>query len=98
MSAILLVGEEGITLNIYVQPGANKDQFAGKYLARLKVKVQAKAIDGAANESVCQFVAVHFGVSRKCVQILRGINSRQKTVQVLGNPVLLRATAEKLID
>lgn len=97
MPAIFLRQEQGITLNIHVQPGSGKDQFAGTYLSRLKVKVKAKATDGKANEAVLRFVAKCFGVSRTCVVIVRGTSSREKTLKIVGDPAILGAIAENLV-
>jgi uncharacterized protein (TIGR00251 family) len=97
MHAIFLRQEHGVTLNVYVQPGSGKDQFVGTYLGRLKLKVKAKATDGKANEDVLRFVAKCFGVSRSCVVIIRGTSSREKTLEIAGDPAVLGDIAEKLV-
>jgi uncharacterized protein (TIGR00251 family) len=85
MDEILLAHQFGILLNVYVQPNSATTKFAGRYLDRLKLKVSAKALDGAANRETCKFIASYFSVAKSCVQIVRGIRSREKTVQITGN-------------
>jgi hypothetical protein len=97
MNAFFVKQKQGITLNIYVQPGSAKDQVGGTYLDRLKVKVKAKATDGKANEAVLRFVATCFGVAKSCVVIVRGTSSREKTLEIIGEPTALMAVAQKLV-
>jgi uncharacterized protein len=76
--------QDGVTLSLAVQPGAKKSAFAGEHGDRLKLKIAAPPVDGAANEEVVEFLARAFGVKRRDVTILHGETSRQKTVFVAG--------------
>jgi len=98
MSGIVKTNDSGICLNIYVQPGTSQNRFAGQHLDRLKVKISAKAVDGAANDSLRKFVAHHFEVPKGNVQIIRGLSSREKTLRIIGNPTLLSSIAEELLE
>ena len=71
-------------LELHVQPGAGSTGFAGKHGERLKVRLQARAVDGKANEALIDFLAGHFGVPRRSVRILSGLKSRQKRVEILS--------------
>ena len=71
-------------LELHVQPGAASTGFAGKHGERLKVRLQARAVDGKANEALIDFLARHFGVPRRSVRILSGLKSRQKRVEILS--------------
>lgn len=66
-----------------MQPGASRTEFAGKHGERLKVRLQARAVDGKANDALIEFLAAHFGVPRRNVRIVSGLKSRQKRVQIL---------------
>lgn len=70
-------------LELHVQPGASRTEFAGKHGERLKVRLQARAVDGKANDALIEFLAAHFGVPRRNVRIVSGLKSRQKRVQIL---------------
>lgn len=70
-------------LELHVQPGASRTEFAGKHGERLKVRLQARAVDGAANEALIEFLAVHFRVPRRNVRIVSGLRSRQKRVEIV---------------
>ncbi|HET7298151.1 MAG TPA: DUF167 domain-containing protein [Burkholderiales bacterium] len=70
-------------VELHVQPGASRTEFAGKHGERLKVRLQARAVDGKANDALIEFLAGHFGVPRRNVRIVSGLKSRQKRVQIL---------------
>lgn len=70
-------------LELHVQPGASRTEFAGKHGERLKVRLQARAVDGKANDALVEFLAAHFGVPRRNVRIVSGLKSRQKRIQIL---------------
>ena len=46
-------------LDLHVQPGASRTEFAGKHGERIKVRVQGRAVDGKANEALVEFLAAH---------------------------------------
>ena len=49
-----------------------------------KVRVNAKAIDGAANIRLIEILAEHFNVLFGAIRIISGATSRQKIVEVIG--------------
>ena len=69
-------------LELHVQPGASRSEFAGRHGERLKVRLAARAVDGKANEALIEFLAEHYGVPRTRVRILSGAKSRQKRVEI----------------
>jgi uncharacterized protein (TIGR00251 family) len=73
-----------LILDLHVQPGASRTEFAGQHGERLKVRLKARAVEGAANAALVEFLAGHFGVPRRNVTILSGEKSRQKRVSVEG--------------
>lgn len=78
--------KNAITLDLKVAPGAKVNAFAGMHGDRLKVKIAAKAVDGAANEALLQFIAEIFQVPLSCVSLLSGKTSRLKSVSVNARP------------
>ena len=71
-------------LDLHVQPGAARSEFAGKHGERIKVRLAARAVDGKANEALIAFLAEHFKVPKRCVRIESGLKSRQKRVVIEG--------------
>ncbi len=67
-------------LELHVQPGASRSEFAGKHGGRLKVRLAARAVDGKANQALVEFLAGHFHVAKSRVRIASGLKSRQKRV------------------
>lgn len=50
----------------------------------LRVKVNAPAVDDKANSALKKYLAEFFEVSSKTVNIIRGANGREKTVEING--------------
>ena len=71
-------------LDLHVQPGASRSEFAGRHGDRIKVRLAARAVDGKANEALAGFLAAHFGVPRRNVRIAAGLKSRRKRVVIEG--------------
>jgi uncharacterized protein (TIGR00251 family) len=67
-----------------VQPGAKRTAVAGLHGARLKVRLAARAVDGAANRALLEFLADALGAPRCGVAIEAGKTSRQKRISMLG--------------
>jgi len=67
-----------------VQPGAKRTEVAGVHGDRLKIRLAARAVDGAANAALIGFLAERFAVRRGDVRIESGGASRQKRVSVIG--------------
>lgn len=71
-----------IVLELHVQPGAKRTEFAGRHGERLKVRLAAPAHEGRANEALVEFLADHYGVAKKSVTIVSGLRSRAKRVAI----------------
>ena len=69
-------------LDLHVQPGASRTEFAGQHGDRIKVRVRGRAADGKANEALIEFLAAHFQVAKRDVRIVSGLKSRQKRVVI----------------
>jgi len=71
-----------VVLELHVQPGASRSEFAGRHGERIKVRLAARAIDGKANEALVEFLAAHYGVAKRNVRIVAGLKSRHKRVAI----------------
>ncbi|MGH3508309.1 MAG: DUF167 domain-containing protein [Nocardioidaceae bacterium] len=85
-------------LLIRVKPGALRTRVGGAYEGpqgvALVVAVQARAVEGAANQAVVVALAEAFGVRRRDVSIVRGARSRDKVADIAGDH--LEETARQL--
>lgn len=88
---------ETLTLRIYVQPRASRDEIVGPHGASLKVRITAPPVDGKANEHLLKFLAKEFGVPRKQIVITTGTQGRQKQLRIKG-PLRLPATVSALLQ
>jgi uncharacterized protein (TIGR00251 family) len=73
-----------VILDLHVQPGAKRSEFAGEHGGRMKLRLAAPAIEGKANDALVDFLADYFKVPRRSVRIVSGLKSRQKRVSVEG--------------
>jgi uncharacterized protein (TIGR00251 family) len=71
-------------LELHVQPGASRSGFAGMHGERIKIRLQARAADGKANQALVEFLAAHYKVPRRSVRIASGLKSRDKRVVIEG--------------
>jgi uncharacterized protein (TIGR00251 family) len=71
-----------VVLELHVQPGAARTEFAGRHGERIKLRLQARAVDGKANEALVEFLAAYYRVPRRSVRIEAGLKSRRKRVVI----------------
>jgi len=71
-------------LELHVQPGAARTGVAGPHGECLKIRLAARAVDGAANACLIEFLAERLGAARRDVEILAGAAARRKRVAVRG--------------
>ena len=81
--------EGGVTLAVRALPGAKKKTaILGIYCegdkARLKIAVQAPAVEGRANSALVEFLADKFGVAKSHVELISGELSRSKVFLIRG--------------
>lgn len=79
---------DGVLIRLYVQPGASRSAITGlrieeigsRKVERLKVAVRARAVEGAANEALIDFLAKLLDCSRSQISLIAGETNRSKTV------------------
>lgn len=76
--------ENGIRLEIKVQPRSSKNQIVGEYNGALKVKLTAPPVEGEANQALIAFLASLLKVPKKNVILLKGDSSRNKILEIKG--------------
>ena len=87
--AMLRGAEGGVTLAVRALPGAKKKTavlgvYCGGEKARLKIAVQAPAVEGRANSALIEFLADKFGVAKSYVELVSGELSRSKVFLLRG--------------
>ena len=70
-------------LQIKVIPGARKNLYKHEN-GIVKVYLTAPPLEGRANEALCHFLAEHFDVRVSCVEIIKGLKSRNKVINIDG--------------
>lgn len=71
-------------LELHLQPGARRTEVAGLHGGRLKIRLKARAVKGAANQALLDFLAEVLQAKKKDIKIESGETSRRKRVSVLG--------------
>ena len=69
---------------VRVQPRASKHEIAGEMDGALKVRLQAPAVEGRANEALVEFLAELLKTPKSAVRILTGDRSRIKRIEIRG--------------
>lgn len=76
--------QEGTTLLLHCQPGAKVSRVVGEHGERLKISLNAPAVDNKANEVLIVWLSDRLSVPRKQIELLSGHTSRQKRVLIRG--------------
>jgi len=71
-------------LAIKAIPNAPRTALAGWLGDALKVKVHAPALEGRANDELCEYIADTLALSRRAVTVAHGDKSRQKLLSIDG--------------
>ena len=72
-------------VEVRVVPRASRNELAGfDETGRLKVRLTAPPVEGAANQALIKLFAKRLGVARSAVTVVRGETSRNKLVEIDG--------------
>ena len=92
--------EEGVLLNIVVQPGAHRNQIGevNAWRSRLNVAVRAQAQNGMANKAILECLSTSLSVPQSSLSIVSGHTSKKKTVKFenISEKTLLEALREAM--
>lgn len=78
---------DAVILVLHAQPGAKRTEVAGLHGDALKIRLAAPPIEGRANEALLRFIAEHFKVPLRNVELKQGGQSRHKRIAVSGSNV-----------
>jgi len=93
--ALCTVLEDGIVLNLHIQPRASKSEVCGIQGDALKIRLTSPPVDGAANKLCRGFLAELFRVPKSAVEILSGETSRHKRVKITAGDI---ARLQQVLD
>jgi uncharacterized protein len=71
-------------LRVRVQPGASRNEIAGKRDGAIVVRVTAPPVDGKANKAACKLLAEICGIPASRVEVVRGVSNRDKVIRLGG--------------
>jgi len=70
--------DNGVVLEVHVQPGARRTAIVGEHGGRLKVAVNAPPMDGRANTAVIELLSERLGLPQRSLALEAGAASREK--------------------
>jgi uncharacterized protein (TIGR00251 family) len=75
-------------LDVLIQPRAARTELAGLHDGRLKLRLTAPPVDGAANSALVAFLADRLSVPRGAVEVASGETGRRKTIRIAAGDEL----------
>ena len=82
LKAVWAAGDQAAILSIHAQPGASRSEVAGVHGDALKIRIQARPVEGAANAALLTFLAKQLGIPKSSLELISGDTSRAKRVRV----------------
>ena len=80
----LIPSKDGIDLLLHCQPGAKVSRVVGEHGGRLKVALNAPAVENRANEVLIAWFAEQLSIPRRQVELVSGQTGRKKRVRLAG--------------
>jgi uncharacterized protein (TIGR00251 family) len=86
--------DRDLTFAVRVVLRASRSEIAGEHDGALRVRIAAPPVKGPANGELVRMLARIFKTPQNAIEIVSGVNSKRKVVQVRGGEA---AMLEKLI-
>lgn len=71
-------------IKVRVIPNAKRNEVVSRVGSILRVKITVPAVEGKANEELCDFLSEFFDVKRSMIFLRKGERGREKTIEILG--------------
>ncbi|MDR1122655.1 MAG: DUF167 domain-containing protein [Endomicrobium sp.] len=71
-------------IKVRVIPDSKKNEIVSRVGSILRAKIVASAVEGKANEELCDFLADFFDVKRSMIFLRKGERGREKTIEITG--------------
>jgi uncharacterized protein (TIGR00251 family) len=82
-------------IKVRVIPNSKRNEVVSRVGSILRVKITMPAVDGKANEELCDFLSGFFDVKRSMIFLRKGERGREKTIEVLGR---LEEELDEILD
>lgn len=73
-----------VLVSVHVQPRASRNEICSLHGDRLKIRIQAPPVDGAANAACQKILAKRLKVPKSSIILKSGTSSRQKIFRIKG--------------
>ncbi|MDR2436715.1 MAG: DUF167 domain-containing protein [Endomicrobium sp.] len=73
-----------MVIKVRVIPNSKRNEVVSRVGSILRVKISAPAVEGKANEELCDFLADFFDVKRSMIFLRKGERGREKTIEITG--------------
>jgi uncharacterized protein (TIGR00251 family) len=84
-----------VTLSVRIQPRASKNELTRMEDGKIKIRLTAPPVDGAANEALVRFLADVCSVAKSQVEIVSGHTGREKVIKISG---ISETDADRLLN
>ncbi|MDR2644519.1 MAG: DUF167 domain-containing protein [Endomicrobium sp.] len=71
-------------IKVRVIPNSKRNEVVSRVGSILRVKIAVPAVEGKANEELCDFLADFFDVKRSMIFLRKGERGREKTIEITG--------------
>ncbi|MDR3071113.1 MAG: DUF167 domain-containing protein [Endomicrobium sp.] len=71
-------------IKVRVIPNSKRSEVVSRVGSILRVKIAAQAVEGQANEELCDFLSDFFDVKRSMIFLRKGERGREKTIEIAG--------------
>lgn len=87
----------GVRLAVQVMPNAKKSEVVGLLDDAIKIRLQAPALEGRANEALIRYLADLLGLPKSAVVITHGQTNKRKLLELTGSGVDVVRVRAKLL-
>ncbi len=71
-------------IKVRVIPNSKRNEVVSRIGSILRVKIAAPAVEGRANEELCDYLSDFFDVRRSHILLRKGERGREKTIEIVG--------------
>jgi uncharacterized protein (TIGR00251 family) len=71
-------------IKVRVIPNSKRNDVVSRIGSILRVKIVAPAVEGKANEELCDYLSDFFDVNRSHVLLRKGERGRENTIEITG--------------
>lgn len=82
-------------IKVRVIPNSKRNDVVSRIGSILRVKLAAPAVEGKANEELCDYLSDFFDVKRSNILLRKGERGREKTIEITGRT---EAELEEVLD